>query len=129
MLNLKSLTFEALRGATQPFELKFESGKKIVIIFGDNGSGKSTICDALDLIGNDKLSSLDDKGLSSFTAKYWNSTNRKPSDTKVTLTATSGSWSAQLIKGKCSVVPADTRPRIKILRRHKILSLIAARAG
>jgi energy-coupling factor transporter ATP-binding protein EcfA2 len=128
MLNLKSLTFEALRGATQQFELKFDSGKKIVIVFGENGSGKSTICDALDLIGNDGLSSLDGKGLSS-TAKYWNSTNRNSAETNVTLAATNGTWSARLVKGKCSVVPADTRPKVKILRRHQILNLIAARPG
>jgi AAA15 family ATPase/GTPase len=58
MLNLTSLKLEALRGATQPFELKFESGKKITIVYGENGSGKSTVCDAFDLLGNDGLSSL-----------------------------------------------------------------------
>src|SRR6266404_3298783 len=126
MLKLKSLTFEALRGATQPFELKLETGKKIVIVFGENASGKSTICDALDLLGNDSLSSLEGKGLSS-TTKYWHSTTRKPTDIKITLASTTDSWSAQVIKGKCVVAPAETRPKVKILRRHQILDLLAGR--
>jgi energy-coupling factor transporter ATP-binding protein EcfA2 len=125
MLKLKSLSFEALRGATQPFELKFETGKKIQIIFGENGSGKSTICDALDLLGNDDLSSLVGKGLT-HTQKYWHSTTRKSTDIRITLAATTDSWSAQIIKGKCVVAPADTRPKVKILRRHQILNLLAA---
>jgi ABC-type multidrug transport system fused ATPase/permease subunit len=46
MIKLESLTLEALRGATKSFELKFEKNKPICIIFGENGSGKSTVCDA-----------------------------------------------------------------------------------
>ena len=46
---LKKLEVLALRGATQKFTLDFESGKKITIVYGENGSGKSTICDAVEL--------------------------------------------------------------------------------
>ena len=35
--------------------MKFESGKSVVIIYGENGSGKSTICDGLDLLSNETL--------------------------------------------------------------------------
>jgi energy-coupling factor transporter ATP-binding protein EcfA2 len=126
MLKLKFLSFDALRGATQRFELKFEPGKKIVIVFGENGSGKSTICDALDLLGNDELSSLVGKGLSR-TEKYWHSTTRKAGDINITLESTSESWSAQVIQGKCIVSPAETRPKVKILRRHRILDLLASK--
>jgi energy-coupling factor transporter ATP-binding protein EcfA2 len=128
MLNLTSLTLEALRGATQPFELKFESGKKITIVYGENGSGKSTLCDALDLLGNDGLSSLAGKGLST-TSKYWHSTNRKPADIKVTLVAKNEGWTAQVVKGKVVVARSESRPKVAILRRHQILSLIAGRAS
>lgn len=128
MLKLKSLTFEALRGATRPFELKFESGKKIVIVFGENGSGKSTICDALDLLGNEDLSSLKDRGLTR-PQRYWHSTKRNPADIKITLAATEASWSAHVVNGKCVVAPFETCPKVKILRRHQILSLLAGRAS
>jgi ABC-type Mn2+/Zn2+ transport system ATPase subunit len=72
---------EALRGATQPFEIKFESGKSVVIIYGDNGAGKSTICDGFDLLCNGTVGSLDRRGLGT-TSRYWHSTNRKPTDRK-----------------------------------------------
>jgi energy-coupling factor transporter ATP-binding protein EcfA2 len=124
MLRLTSLKLEALRGATQPFELKFERGKPITIVYGENGAGKSTICDALDLLANESLGSLDGRGLGT-TARYWHSTSRRASDIEVTLSTNAGSWTGQVSKGKAVVSPSGTRPRIAILRRHQIISLVA----
>jgi energy-coupling factor transporter ATP-binding protein EcfA2 len=128
MLQLSSLKLEALRGATQAFELKFETNRKITIVYGENGSGKSTICDGLDLIGNEVISSLTGKGLSS-TTKYWHSTNRTPAEIKVTLSDKTETWTAQVVNSKVVISPSGTRPKIAILRRHQILNLIAARPG
>ena len=128
MIELKSLTLEALRGATQSFELKFEKNKTICIIYGENGSGKSTVCDALDILGNGILGSLDKKGLSS-TTRYWHSTNRDPADIKISLTSANETWSAQLVRSKVAVNPPDSRPRVAILRRHQILDLLAQPPG
>lgn len=128
MIKLVSLTLEALRGATQAFELKFEPGKSVSIIYGENGSGKSTVCDALDLLGNESLGSLTGKGLST-TTKYWHSTNRNPVDVEVRLAATTASWTSRVVRGKVVTIPFDTRPKVAILRRHQILDLIAKRAG
>ena len=46
---LKKLTIEHLRGSVVPFPLVFESGKKLTVVYGENGTGKSTICDAMRL--------------------------------------------------------------------------------
>lgn len=129
MTKLVSLTLDALRGATQTFELKFERKKPICIIYGENASGKSTICDALDILGSGTLSSLSDKGLSAATTKYWHSTNRGPGDIKVQLVSSETTWSAQVVKGKVVLFPTDPRPKTAILRRHKILSLLAKPPG
>src|SRR5215510_90736 len=118
MIKFVSLTLDALRGATQRFELKFEPNKRVTIVYGENGSGKSTICDALDLLGNEELSSLSGKGLSA-TPKYWHSTNRNPVDVQIKLTASTATWSTQLVKGKPITHPPDSRPRVAILRRHQ----------
>ena len=56
---LQTLEVQALRGATEKFTLTFEKGKKITILYGENGSGKSTICDALEMLTKEKISSLD----------------------------------------------------------------------
>lgn len=129
MLRLKSLTMEALRGATQPFELKFEAGRLISIVYGENGAGKTTICDAFDLLGNEKLGSLDGKGLGT-TSRYWHATNRRPADIRVTLATNTGTWTAKISGGKEVVFDcAESRPSVRILRRHQLLDLIAGRPG
>lgn len=124
MIKLESLTLEALRGATKSFELKFEKNKTICIIYGENASGKSTICDALDILANGTLGSLLGKGLSG-TTKYWHSTNRAPTDIQIKLVSSDSTWTAHLVRGKVVTFPADSRPRIAILRRHQILDLLA----
>jgi energy-coupling factor transporter ATP-binding protein EcfA2 len=128
MIKLESLTLEALRGATKSFELKFEKNKSICIIYGENASGKSTICDALDILANGTLGSLVGRGLSA-TPKYWHSTNRDPTDVQIKLMSSSSNWTAQLVRGKVITIPADSRPRISILRRHQILDLLAKPPG
>jgi energy-coupling factor transporter ATP-binding protein EcfA2 len=126
MARLSSLRLEALRGATQPFEIKFEASKSVIIIYGENGSGKSTICDGFDLLCNAKVGSLDRKGVAS-PARYWHSTNRKPTDVKITLTSAAGTWTGELAKGRLVVTPPDGLPKVAILRRHQILDLIVGR--
>src|SRR5438552_1276300 len=127
MAHLSSLRLEALRGATQAFEIKFESGKSVVIIYGENASGKSTICDGLDLLCNGIVGSLDRKGLGAATTRFWHSTNRKTTDVKITLASGAGKWTAQIAKGKLIVSPSVGRPKVAILRRHQILDLITGR--
>ncbi len=129
MTRLSSLRLEALRGATRSFELKFESGKSVVIIFGENGSGKSTICDGLDLLCNGNVGSLDRKGLGAATSRFWHSTNRKSTDIEITLASSAGTWTAKVAKGKLTVIPSEGRPRVAILRRHQILDLLTGRPG
>jgi len=45
---LKSLTMTAFRGSSATFKLDFEKGKKLTLIYGENGTGKTTICDAFE---------------------------------------------------------------------------------
>jgi len=60
---LNQLTIEHLRGSVISFTLPFEKDKKLSVIYGENGAGKSTICDAFDFIGNGKVGSLENRGL------------------------------------------------------------------
>jgi energy-coupling factor transporter ATP-binding protein EcfA2 len=128
MIKLESLTLEALRGATKSFELKFEKNKPICIIYGENGSGKSTVCDALDILANGVVGSLSNKGLS-FTTRYWHSTNRDSADVRIKLASSSETWTAQLLRGKVVTDPHDSRPRVAILRRHQLWDLLAKPPG
>ncbi len=123
---LKSLTIDHLRGAVAPFTLTFEKGKKLTLIYGENGTGKSTICDAFDFIGNGRVGSLDNRGLNR-TGKYWHTVGKTPSDTSVTLTLSTGSCKATLEKGNVLVDSEDHRPLVNVLRRSQILNLVEAR--
>ena len=44
---LKSLILTAFRGSSTTFKLPFEKGRKLTLVYGENGTGKTTICDAL----------------------------------------------------------------------------------
>jgi hypothetical protein len=123
---LLQLTIEHLRGSVIPFSFPFEKGKKLTIIYGENGTGKSTVCDALDLLGNGNVGSLDGRGLGT-TKRYWHSVGKAPADVKVTLTSSSGDCSAALAGKDVVVPPSQHRPRVEVLRRTQILRLVEAK--
>lgn len=122
---LTTLQVEALRGATKKLSLTFDPAKQITIVYGENASGKSSICDSLEFLLKGRVGSVEDRGLGR-TESFWHSTGRNASDVKVVLQAKGGSWEARIIKGKVVVDPATGFPRLAILRRKQILSWIAA---
>jgi len=123
---LKGLHVEALRGATKKLSLTFDPTKQIAIVYGENGSGKSSICDSLDFLLRGRVGSVEDRGLGRSIENFWHSTGRSPSDVKVLLETKGGSWEARLVSGKVVVTPIAGFPRLAILRRKQILSWIAA---
>ncbi|HFC6351879.1 TPA: AAA family ATPase [Neisseria elongata] len=125
-ISLKSLSIENLRGSVTPFVLNFEKGKKLTIIYGENGTGKSTISDAFDLLGNSKIGSLENRGVGSSTKTYWPSVGKSHSDVKVSLETSSGTCILSLDKKNVSVDFEVLRPQVSVLRRSEILRLIAA---
>jgi len=126
--SLKKLTIEHLRGATNPFELTFEKGKKLLVIYGENGTGKSTISDSFEFIGKGKVGSLDSRGLGR-TERYWHSVGKQASDVAVTLETSSGTCRATINRSGVAVAPPENRPRVELLRRKQILTLLEARPG
>lgn len=126
--SIQSLTIENLRGSVSPFKLTFEKGKKLSVIYGENGTGKSTICDALDLLGKGNVGSLNNRGLGK-TNQYWYSIGRTPKDVCVKLETSGGSCKATLTKSGVSVDPEAKRPQVEVLRRSQILGLVEATAA
>ena len=124
---LRSLKIEGFRGASKAVEFTFEKGKKLTIVYGENGTGKSTICDALDLLGNGKVGSLDTRGLGSAIYKYWPTIGKSASDVRVTLNTASGNCVASLDKSNVNVTNDALRPSVEVLRRAKILRLVEAK--
>lgn len=126
MSGLRKLTVTHLRGSTQPFSLSFDKDKKLTVVYGENGSGKSTLCDAFDLLGNGLVGSLEDRGLGNGLSKYWASVGKTPAEISVVLETASAKHSARLVKSNVVVDPQDGRPRVQVLRRDKMLTLVTA---
>jgi hypothetical protein len=125
---LKMLRIEHLRGAVRPFVLPFEPGKKLTIVYGENGSGKSTICDAFELVGKGKVGSLEHRGLGR-TERYWQSLGKQRTDVCVELETEGGTFRATLGRSGVDASLPDRRPRVEVLRRRQVQELIEATPG
>lgn len=124
--SLTSLLVENLRGAVMPFTLPFEKGRKLTIVYGENGTGKSTISDAFDLLGNGNVGSLEKRGVGGITRSYWPSVGKTPGDVKVALVTSAGTCTLSLSKTDVVFDSPQLKPQAAVLRRSQILNLIAA---
>src|SRR6266404_1800114 len=95
---ISKLSLFGFRGATQPVEINFDTSKPVTLVFGENGSGKSTIADALDFICNRNFGSLEDRSMSAQPKKHVTSLGQDPRKLSVVLTASTGIFSANLSK-------------------------------
>jgi recombinational DNA repair ATPase RecF len=125
-VRIKRLTLESFRGATQQVDVHFDPTKAVVLIFGENGTGKSTISDGIDFICNRRYGSLDDRSMSEKPKTHIVSLGQNPKNIKVSLSTTSGDFSAVLSKEGPSVLPSTGCPEARILRRSNILKLLEA---
>ena len=123
---LKSLTIKAFRGSTQTIRLDFEKSKNLSLIYGENGTGKTTICDALEFLARDEIGWLKERGLGSGLTKFWHSLGREPGDLCVDLETSTGTCQGKVVKGKPAIGPANLRPRVEVLRRKQVLELVEA---
>lgn len=123
---IKELNIKSLRGATQPLNIKFDTNKKISLIFGENGSGKSTIVDAIDFIANQKFGSIED--LSGIGKAEFISIGSNKEDVFVNAKIGSTDYVGKMNTAITVQAPLNhnNMPKISILRRSKILSLITA---
>ena len=114
----EKLTFVQFRGGSRPVTFEFQPNKKFVLIFGENGTGKSSIADAIDFVCNNEFGSLRDR--SGTTPKtHVVSLNGQPKDLAVTLKYDGKTWEARLQGGKPVTQPPNP-PRAFILRRTDI---------
>ena len=123
---LKSLTLTAFRGSSRTLKLEFEKNRKLTLIYGENGSGKTTICDAFDFLARDDLGSLTGKGLGVGLHKYWPAAGHLASDLSVELETSEGVCCGNLQGAKAVVRPVTLKPLVEILRRQQVLKLVEA---
>jgi len=121
---LQQLSVRGFRGATQLVDIAFED-KPVVMIFGENGTGKTTIVDAIDFVCNEHAGALE--GRQSTPVKdYLPALGSKSSELQVELKWSSSTFKATLLGAKAKVVGPASRPNAKILRRAQILEIVDA---
>jgi energy-coupling factor transporter ATP-binding protein EcfA2 len=123
-LRITEIEVTHFRGATNRAAIQFDNQKPIVVVFGENGTGKSTIVDALDLIANKKVGSLDDR--SSAKMSHAPAIGRRATDVLVKLTQNTNVFTGTLRGTKPEVSPGTGLPSINILRRSQLLKLVEA---
>lgn len=124
MAKIDCLIVENYRGASTRLQLDFDADKPVVLIFGENGTGKTTIVDALDAIGNCSKGSLEDKS-STRARDHLPTIGKKPVDIRIQITAGATSWAATLTGDNLATTP-PMRPKIRVLRRGRLQRLIEA---
>jgi energy-coupling factor transporter ATP-binding protein EcfA2 len=121
---LKFIRIKQFRGSTKDFTINFDPKKSLTLIYGENGSGKTTICDAFDFLGNGKVGSLENRGLGQI-HPYWPTMGKPTTGILVELMVDGTTWKAQAATRTVAVTPATViPPKIEVLRRSSILRLV-----
>lgn len=125
-MKISKIALAGFRGASVSVELNFDPSKPVALIFGENGTGKSTIADAFDFLCNRSYGSLSNYSLGQSAKKYVPSLGSSVSDVSVTITAGKGTWVATLGTDGPIVSPDSGYPDAQVPRRKTILKLIEA---
>lgn len=123
-MKLEHLVVENYRGASTRLELEFDAATPLVVIFGENGTGKTTIADALDAVGNCSKGSIGDKS-STNPKDHLPTIGKKSKDVGIALKAGGKTWSTSFSGSKIITTP-DSPLKIRVLRRSHLQRLIDA---
>jgi energy-coupling factor transporter ATP-binding protein EcfA2 len=128
-MRITELGLSGFRGATVPVSVRLDSERPVVLLYGENGAGKSTIVDAFDFLCNRNFGSLENYslGLGESARKHVTSLGSSPERLSVHLRADDGSsWTASLGRRGPMVDPEEGCPDAHILRRRDVTNVIEA---
>ena len=121
---IKIIKLSYFRGATKPLQIDFDPSKSMTMIFGENGTGKSTLVDALDFIFN-RDCSLKEKSSTNIRS-HLPALGFKPNDVKVFIESKKGMiWEGKLNGSKPEIKGSNNILSVGVLRRDKVLKLNA----
>jgi energy-coupling factor transporter ATP-binding protein EcfA2 len=123
---IRTIKLKCLRGATGETIIELDPNKPMTVMFGENGTGKSTIIDALDLVCNENIGSLSDRSIGGIRIQYLHSVGQQQSELSVEVTTDQGTWTGAVQSNRIVVTNAPGRPQVHILRRARILKLVEA---
>ena len=128
---IAELKLHHFRGATQPVTIPLGTDHAMVMIFGENGTGKSSLVDALDFVLNENPGSIANRS-STNPKKHLPALGTTHGDVRVELeTVAKDRWEATLTSGgKASVTQTQgtaPKPSLLVLRRADLLLLVESR--
>lgn len=119
------LGIDGFRGASQPFTLEFDEKKPVTLIFGENGTGKSTLVDAIECIANGSTSFKENWKLGAGKRKdaFIPTLGKKPDEVTLTLV-----YGGQTFNSTSANDTAHA-PAVRVLRRKSLQAFIEADAA
>ncbi len=123
---ITKIQMTGFRGAVGAFDLDFDTTRDFVMLFGENGSGKSSILDAVDVVCRGTNGCLDSISVGQNPGKYLCSLGSQPTNLRVTVHSNGESWTGTMRRNAISVAGSVVKPKVKILRRNAILELVLA---
>lgn len=124
-IKLEHLRLKAFRGATQEVVIPFDPSKRATLIFGENGTGKSTIIDSLTYLCEGSFGSLADRS-DAKKYEYLTSISATPSDVLVELKVDGKLVVARQPKPNPPHLSAPGKPAIRVLRRATLSEFVEA---
>jgi hypothetical protein len=125
MRRIEKITLRCFRGATGTTELLFDPNKPIALLFGENGTGKSTVIDAIDLICNGQVGSLQGRS-SANEREHLASIGHPVGHVSVGLQFGGSTWSATHNGRRVNLSGSGAAPTAHVLRRSQLLRLVEA---
>lgn len=123
---ITKIQMTGFRGAIGAFELEFDPKKDFTMLFGENGSGKSSILDAMDVVCSGTNGCLDGMSVGHNPGKYLCALGCQPTTLKVTVHSNGENWTGTMRRNAINVAGPAVKPTVKILRRNAILELVLA---
>ncbi len=124
---ITKIAITSFRGATRSFDLDIDPDKDLTMLFGENGSGKSSILDAIDVVVNGGVGALEGISVGHNPGQYLCSLGTPPATLSATVQSGAELWTGTMQRHAISTSGPETKPIVKILRRNKILTLVLAR--
>lgn len=124
-LKLEHLRLKAFRGATQEVLIPFDPLKRATLIFGENGTGKSTVVDSLTYLCDGSFGSLADRA-DAKKYEYLTSISAQPSDVFVELKIDGKLVVGRQPKANPPHLSAPGKPAISVLRRATLSEFVEA---
>jgi recombinational DNA repair ATPase RecF len=122
---IEKIVLNNFKGATSTVEIEIDNKKSTVMIFGENGTGKSTIVDAIDFVFRNKFGSLEDKSVTENKNSHIATLGKSLNDVQVIVFYDKNSFTGKIgFRNKPETDPNNGLPTVRILRRNNILDLV-----